>query len=307
MIIAIASLLSQEDITKWDIFRRKGLLFLNFKWAQLNSSSPERHAKTSLLTFALVILATLGQYRQISEEYSKTPTIYKQVRTSRTENTLMYSTPTGWSCSAFPTCNIRTGRFLKNSIIGRSSDNFSAIKLAVLTCRNPIIYKEFNFSLKQRILTAKILNCSILSSSRCLPYTPSTLPPPPLLPPSPHTSREKGRSENGRVGGVVSKCNYHLFWGPKVSGSVTPGRYTWRDMLPRALFLFLLVMLAPQLSLQQELQQAASLANIFDLAKAGRCVPPLQSFLHGGIKRQRLSRRSLANIWTEQFIFKWVL
>ncbi len=94
-------------------------------------------------------------------------------------------------------CNIRTGRFLNNSIIGRSSDNFSELKLAVLTCRNPIIYKEFNFSLKQRILTAKILNCSILSSSRCLPYTPSTLPPSPPLPPSPtpQERREEVRME----------------------------------------------------------------------------------------------------------------
>jgi hypothetical protein len=64
-------------------------------------------------------------------------------------------------------------------------------------------------------------------------------------------------------------------------------------MLPRALFLFLLVMLAPPLSLQQqqqqqqqqEQQQAASLANIFDLAKAGRYVPPLLCFLHGEVKR----------------------
>jgi hypothetical protein len=83
-----------------------------------------------------------------------------------------------------------------------------------------------------------------------------------------------------------------------VSGSVTPGLYTWRDMLPRALFLFLLVMLAPPLSLQQEQQQAASLANIFDLAKAGRYVPPLLCFLHGEIKRQRQPRRSSVNIWT---------
>ena len=69
-------------------------------------------------------------------------------------------------------------------------------------------------------------------------------------------------------------------------------------MLPRALFLFLLVMLAPPLSLQQEQQQAASLANIFDLAKAGRYVPPLLCFLHGEIERQRPSRRSSVNIWT---------